>query len=66
MGQVNGRNAIFWEERFKLDVWYVDHRSFWLDLRILWLTIRKALIQEGITPLTSASMPDFVGSEEHH
>jgi sugar transferase EpsL len=64
--QVNGRNAISWEERFKMDVWYVDHCGFWLDLKILWLTIRKVLIQEGITPLDSSRMPDFMGSEEQH
>jgi lipopolysaccharide/colanic/teichoic acid biosynthesis glycosyltransferase len=46
--QINGRNAISWEDKFRLDVWYVDHRSFWLDLKILWLTFWKALKREGI------------------
>ena len=44
--QVNGRNALSWEEKFKLDVWYVDHRSLWLDVKILWLTVRKVLVRE--------------------
>jgi sugar transferase EpsL len=47
--QVNGRNAISWEEKFKLDIWYVDHRSFWLDLKILWLTVLKVFKPEGIS-----------------
>jgi sugar transferase EpsL len=63
--QVNGRNTISWEERFKLDVWYVDHCSFWLDVKILWLTVHKVLSREGITPSDQAQMPDFMGSEGH-
>jgi lipopolysaccharide/colanic/teichoic acid biosynthesis glycosyltransferase len=59
--QVNGRNAIDWEQRFALDVWYVDHRSFWLDLRILWLTVRKVLQREGISAQGEATMPKFRG-----
>jgi sugar transferase EpsL len=47
--QVNGRNAISWEEKFNLDVWYVDHHSLWLDIKILFLTIKKVLIREGIS-----------------
>lgn len=61
--QVNGRNALSWEERFKLDVWYVDHRSLWLDIRILWLTVRKVLLREGISAQGEASMPRFTGNE---
>ena len=62
--QVNGRNALSWEEKFKLDVWYVDHRSMWLDLRILWLTVRKVLMREGINAAGEATMPRFTGSKQ--
>jgi lipopolysaccharide/colanic/teichoic acid biosynthesis glycosyltransferase len=61
--QVNGRNALSWEERFKLDVWYVDHRSLWLDLRILWLTVRKVVVREGISAQGEATMPRFTGNK---
>jgi len=61
--QVNGRNAITWEEKFKLDVWYVDNQSFWLDMKILWLTIRKVLVREGINQDGQATMEPFRGSE---
>ena len=61
--QVNGRNALSWEERFKLDVWYVDHRSLGLDLRILWLTLRKVIVREGINAKGEATMPKFTGSK---
>jgi len=61
--QVNGRNALSWEEKFRLDVWYVDHRSFWLDLRILWMTIGKVLRSEGISQSGYATMPEFMGNE---
>ena len=61
--QVNGRNALSWEERFKLDVWYVDHRSLWLDLHILWLTLRKVLARDGISAHGDATMPKFTGSK---
>ena len=61
--QVNGRNALSWEERFKLDVWYVDHRSLWLDLRILWLTVRKVIVREGISAQGEATMPRFTGNK---
>lgn len=60
--QVNGRNALTWEEKFKLDVWYVDHRSFWLDLRIILLTVWKVLRQEGISQPGQATMEEFRGS----
>ena len=60
--QVNGRNAISWEEKFELDTWYVDNQSFWLDLRILWLTLRKVVVREGISAPGDATMPPFTGS----
>ena len=60
--QVNGRNAISWEEKFNLDTWYVDNQSFWLDLRILWLTLRKVVVREGISAPGDATMPPFTGS----
>ena len=59
--QVNGRNAIGWDDKFKLDVWYVDHRSLWLDLRILWLTVRKVLVRDGISAAGEATMARFTG-----
>jgi len=59
--QVNGRNAISWEEKFKLDVWYVDHQSIWLDLKILFLTLKKVLTFEGISADGHATMPEFKG-----
>ena len=60
--QVNGRNALSWEEKFKLDVWYVDNRSLWLDIKILWLTVKKVLVREGISAAGDATMPKFTGS----
>lgn len=62
--QVNGRNALTWEEKFKLDVWYVDHQSFWLDIKILLLTLWKALKREGISAPGSATAPEFMGTED--
>jgi sugar transferase EpsL len=62
--QVNGRNAISWEEKFNLDVWYVDHRSLWLDARIVWLTIGKILRRDGINELGQATMAEFMGSRQ--
>ncbi len=61
--QVNGRNALSWEEKFKLDVWYVDHRSLWLDIKILWLTVRKVLVREGISADGEATMSKFTGGK---
>ncbi len=61
--QVNGRNAISWDEKFALDVWYVDHRSLWLDVRILWLTQRKVLVRDGISAAGEATMSKFTGSK---
>ncbi len=60
--QINGRNALGWEERFEMDVWYVDNQSLRLDARILWLTIRKVLVREGISAAGEATMPEFKGS----
>jgi len=60
--QVNGRNALSWDEKFKLDVWYVEHHSFWLDMRILWQTIKKVLVREGISAQGEATMPKFTGN----
>ncbi len=60
--QVNGRNAISWEEKFKLDVWYVDHQSFFLDMKILGLTFIEVLKREGINADGYATMPEFTGS----
>jgi len=60
--QVNGRNVLSWEEKFKLDVWYVDHQSFWLDLKILGLTVRKVLAREGVSAVGEATMPRFTGN----
>lgn len=59
--QVNGRNAISWEEKPTLDVWYVDHRNVWLDVRILALTVWKVLRREGIAADGEATMPEFMG-----
>ncbi len=61
--QVNGRNAISWQEKFALDIWYVDNRSLWLDLRILWLTVRKVLIRDGISAAGEATMARFEGDK---
>lgn len=60
--QVNGRNAIGWDEKFKLDVWYVNHRSFWLDIKILCLTLRKVIKREGISQAGHVTMKKFKGS----
>lgn len=61
--QVNGRNALGWEEKFKLDLWYVDHCSLWLDIKILWLTVRKVLVREGISADGEATMSKFTGGK---
>jgi lipopolysaccharide/colanic/teichoic acid biosynthesis glycosyltransferase len=60
--QVNGRNAISWEEKFELDNWYVDHQSLWLDLRILWRTAGRVLGRRDIAAAGEATMPAFRGS----
>ena len=60
--QVNGRNAISWQQKFEYDIWYVDHLSFVLDLKILFLTIKKVFAREGITSRTSETMEVFTGN----
>jgi lipopolysaccharide/colanic/teichoic acid biosynthesis glycosyltransferase len=60
--QINGRNAISWEEKFKLDIWYVENQSFWLDLKILFKTASKVFIREGISAEEDVTMPRFTGS----
>ena len=61
--QVHGRNAISWQEKFKLDVWYVDHCSLAVDLKIIWLTIMKVVKREGISSATSVTMEPFRGND---
>jgi len=61
--QVNGRNAISWDEKFELDVWYVDNQSFWLDIKILWLTVKKVIVRDGISAQDDVTMPVFKGSK---
>src|SRR5690554_1874927 len=62
--QVNGRNAISWEDKFKLDVWYVDNQSFWLDLKILFLTVKKVLVRDGISGEGEVTMSKFTGTKD--
>lgn len=62
--QVNGRNALSWEKKFQLDVWYVDHQSFRLDMRILFMTVGKVFAREGIRAHSDATMPRFRGGAE--
>ena len=61
--QVNGRNAISWEQKFEYDVWYVEHQSFWLDMKILWMTFLKVVKRSDISSDTSVTMEKFKGSE---
>ncbi|OSI36272.1 sugar transferase [Neisseria dumasiana] len=60
--QVNGRNAISWDEKFAYDVWYVDNQSFWLDIKILLLTVKKVFVREGINAGDDVTMPTFTGN----
>lgn len=60
--QVNGRNTLTWEKRLELDVWYVDHHTLWLDMRILWMTIGKVLSRDGISHAGEATMTRFEGT----
>jgi lipopolysaccharide/colanic/teichoic acid biosynthesis glycosyltransferase len=62
--QINGRNSISWDEKFKLDTWYVDNQSFLLDLKILFLTIKKVIARDGIAPPGEATMPIFYGKRD--
>ena len=59
--QVNGRNALSWDEKFAHDVWYVDHHNIWLDLRILMMTAKKVIRRDGISAAGEATMPRFLG-----
>ncbi len=59
--QCHGRNAISWTEKFKLDVWYVDHCSLWTDIKVIFITIKKVLFREDISSETSATMEAFTG-----
>lgn len=63
--QVNGRNAISWDEKFAYDIWYIDHFSFWLDMKILFLTVKKVFIKEGISAEGEATMPYFTGNDDN-
>jgi len=60
--QVNGRNAISWDEKFDLDVWYVDNQSIWLDIKILWLTVKKVIMRDGISQNNHVTMDKFKGN----
>lgn len=60
--QVNGRNALSWDEKFQLDVWYVDNWTFWLDIRILWMTIWEVVTGQGVSQPGSATMEEFTGN----
>ena len=62
--QVNGRNAISWDEKFDLDVWYVDNQSIWLDIKILYMTIEKVILRDGISAKGDATMPRFDKDEK--
>tara|TARA_B100000749_G_scaffold279621_1_gene272870 strand:- start:427 stop:1026 length:600 start_codon:yes stop_codon:yes gene_type:complete len=61
--QVNGRNAITWGEKFDLDVWYVDNQSIWLDIKILWLTVKKVIMRDGINQVGQSTMEKFKGND---
>ena len=59
--QVNGRNAISWDEKFDLDLWYVDNQSIWLDIKILWMTVKKVIVRDGISQNNHVTMDKFKG-----
>lgn len=61
--QVNGRNAIGWDEKFKLDVWYVENMSLMLDIKILFMTLKKVLVRSGVSAEGHATMPEFMGTQ---
>jgi len=63
LAQVNGRNALSWEKKFEFDVWYVDNRTIWLDLKIIWMTIRKVIKRDDISAEGEVTMPRFTGSQ---
>ena len=60
--QVNGRNSVSWEDKFKLDIWYVDNKSLWLDIKIIFMTIKKVLVRDGISQVNNVTMEPFLGS----
>lgn len=62
--QVNGRNTVDWPERFQLDVWYVDNRSLWLDIKVLFATVKKVLVRDGISAEGEATMSKFTGNQQ--
>ena len=62
--QVNGRNAISWEKKFELDIWYIEHHTFWLDLKIIFLTIKKIFLKEGISEPGEVTMSKFKGNKK--
>lgn len=62
--QVNGRNAISWDEKFDLDVWYVDNQSIWLDIKIIYRTIKKVIMRDGISAKNDATMPPFKSTKK--
>jgi lipopolysaccharide/colanic/teichoic acid biosynthesis glycosyltransferase len=61
--QINGRNSLTWEEKFKLDIWYVDNYNLFLDIKILWLTVIKVIARDGINSTGEVTMPEFTGSQ---
>lgn len=61
--QVNGRNTLSWEDKFKMDVWYVDNRTFWLDIKIILLTLKKVVVRDGINAEGEVTMSKFTGSK---
>ncbi|MFQ2193681.1 sugar transferase [Aeromonas jandaei] len=63
--QINGRNSLSWEDKFKLDVWYVDNNSFWLDIKILLLTVKKVFFKEGISAEGHTTIAPFTGSQKN-
>lgn len=62
--QVNGRNAINWDEKFALDIWYVEHKSFWLDIKILWMTFLRVIKTSGVNSQNHSTMEEFLGEEK--
>jgi len=62
--QVNGRNGISWEDKFKYDIWYIENHSFWLDAKIVLITIKKVLMREGVSAAGDATMPKFTGNKQ--
>ncbi|MCD9464121.1 sugar transferase [Photobacterium phosphoreum] len=61
--QINGRNAISWQDKFKLDVWYIEHQSLWLDIKIIFLTVKKIIIKEGVNASSDITMEKFTGNK---